>query len=188
MRLYDSRDGEMSEWLKEHAWKACVGETLPWVRIPLSPPTFAHAQASGPDQRLRGMVDPHAKPHTQKLLTLSKPRYAKPNTCLTTQIGEIRHRVACFRGSGPLEKFIQLPARRAVHSIFFSAALKNSQWHAITTCRPETRTCRRHTTRVGRKTFQYSSQKRQSGTQIHFATFGKDPCGRRTTRVARNTF
>src|SRR3954465_11184749 len=30
--------GEMSEWLKEHAWKACVGETLPWVRIPLSPP------------------------------------------------------------------------------------------------------------------------------------------------------
>ena len=26
--------------MKEHAWKACVGETLPWVRIPLSPPTF----------------------------------------------------------------------------------------------------------------------------------------------------
>ena len=31
----------MSEWLKEHAWKACVGETLPRVRIPLSPP-FPH--------------------------------------------------------------------------------------------------------------------------------------------------
>src|SRR5215470_6459240 len=31
----------MSEWFKEHAWKACVGETLPWVRIPLSPPNFA---------------------------------------------------------------------------------------------------------------------------------------------------
>ena len=30
----------MSEWLKEHAWKACVGETLPRVRIPLSPPFF----------------------------------------------------------------------------------------------------------------------------------------------------
>src|SRR5215217_1080991 len=30
----------MSEWLKEHAWKACVGETLPRVRIPLSPPNF----------------------------------------------------------------------------------------------------------------------------------------------------
>ena len=30
--------GEMSEWLKEHAWKACVGVTPPRVRIPLSPP------------------------------------------------------------------------------------------------------------------------------------------------------
>ena len=30
--------GEMSERLNEHAWKACVGATLPWVRIPLSPP------------------------------------------------------------------------------------------------------------------------------------------------------
>src|SRR6187549_717533 len=39
-------NGEMSEWLKEHAWKACVGETLPWVRIPLSPPTFAKTLAS----------------------------------------------------------------------------------------------------------------------------------------------
>src|SRR4029453_14079915 len=29
--------GEVSEGVKEHAWKACVGETLPWVRIPLSP-------------------------------------------------------------------------------------------------------------------------------------------------------
>src|SRR5688500_570967 len=28
----------MSEWLKEHAWKACVGETLQWDRVALSPP------------------------------------------------------------------------------------------------------------------------------------------------------
>ena len=28
----------MSERLKEHAWKACVRETVPRVRIPLSPP------------------------------------------------------------------------------------------------------------------------------------------------------
>src|SRR5258705_12492284 len=45
----------MSEWLKEHAWKACVGETLPWVRIPLSPPSFA------PDRRRR-MPSEAAKP------------------------------------------------------------------------------------------------------------------------------
>ena len=30
--------GEMSERFKEHAWKACVGATLPGVRIPFSPP------------------------------------------------------------------------------------------------------------------------------------------------------
>ena len=30
--------GEMAEWLKAHAWKACVRETVPWVRIPLPPP------------------------------------------------------------------------------------------------------------------------------------------------------
>ena len=27
----------MSEWLKEHAWKACKRESVSWVRIPLSP-------------------------------------------------------------------------------------------------------------------------------------------------------
>src|SRR5580704_11266414 len=33
-----SAHGEMAEWLKAHAWKACLGETLTRVRIPLSPP------------------------------------------------------------------------------------------------------------------------------------------------------
>ena len=28
----------MAEWLKAHAWKACIEETLSWVRIPFSPP------------------------------------------------------------------------------------------------------------------------------------------------------
>jgi hypothetical protein len=32
------RDGEVSERLKELASKASVGEILPWVRIPPSPP------------------------------------------------------------------------------------------------------------------------------------------------------
>ena len=31
--------GEMAEWFKAHAWNACIGVTLSWVRIPLSPPT-----------------------------------------------------------------------------------------------------------------------------------------------------
>jgi hypothetical protein len=32
--------GEVSERFKEHAWKACVGEILPWVQIPPSPPNY----------------------------------------------------------------------------------------------------------------------------------------------------
>ena len=32
--------GEMTEWPIVQHWKCCVGETLPWVRIPLSPPSF----------------------------------------------------------------------------------------------------------------------------------------------------
>ena len=31
----------MSEWPKEHAWKACTGVTLSRVRIPPSPPLFS---------------------------------------------------------------------------------------------------------------------------------------------------
>ena len=30
--------GEVAEWLKAHAWKACKRETVSRVRIPLSPP------------------------------------------------------------------------------------------------------------------------------------------------------
>ena len=32
--------GEVAEWLKAHAWKACKRETVSRVRIPLSPPYF----------------------------------------------------------------------------------------------------------------------------------------------------
>ena len=48
----------MSEWLKEHAWKACVGVILlPWVRIPLSPPLSRIRSSSDGEsgiQALRG--------------------------------------------------------------------------------------------------------------------------------------
>ncbi len=36
--------GEVSEWLKEHAWKVCIRETVSRVRIPLSP----HSKRIGP--------------------------------------------------------------------------------------------------------------------------------------------
>ena len=35
---FDYYYGEVSEWLKVHAWKACVGASLPGVRISPSPP------------------------------------------------------------------------------------------------------------------------------------------------------
>jgi hypothetical protein len=42
-----SSHGEMAEWLKAHAWKACVLERVPRVRIPVSPPfTFQKLRES----------------------------------------------------------------------------------------------------------------------------------------------
>src|SRR5262245_46536958 len=38
VRRHERGAGEMAEWLKAHAWKACIRETVSWVRIPLSPP------------------------------------------------------------------------------------------------------------------------------------------------------
>ena len=37
---FDHYYGEVSEWLKVHAWKACVGASLPGVRISPSPPIY----------------------------------------------------------------------------------------------------------------------------------------------------
>src|SRR5437660_4400456 len=48
----------MAEWLKAHAWKACLLERVTWVRIPLSPPafcslpTFAQTVKGDPGTRL----------------------------------------------------------------------------------------------------------------------------------------
>ena len=35
--LQSFKKGEVSEWLKEHAWKVCIWETVSRVRIPPSP-------------------------------------------------------------------------------------------------------------------------------------------------------
>ena len=45
--------GKMSEWFKVHAWKACIGESLSGVRIPLFPlqgPDALHITAGKPRQ------------------------------------------------------------------------------------------------------------------------------------------
>jgi hypothetical protein len=50
----------MAEWLKAHAWKACVRETVPWVRIPLSPPVkeFSYFLTSRQGGFLRHRANP----------------------------------------------------------------------------------------------------------------------------------
>jgi hypothetical protein len=52
MPLQERAPGEMAEWLKAHAWKACVRETVPWVRIPLSPPVLRHSFPQYPIVRI----------------------------------------------------------------------------------------------------------------------------------------
>src|SRR6185295_778368 len=46
----ENKAGAVSEWFKEHAWKACRRVTVTWVRIPPAPPfvtiTF-HYRSSG---------------------------------------------------------------------------------------------------------------------------------------------
>src|SRR5260370_14441003 len=36
----------VAEWLKAHAWKACLRETLTWVRIPPPPPCIYNSLVS----------------------------------------------------------------------------------------------------------------------------------------------
>ena len=38
----DNLIGEMAEWLKAPAWKACILLKVSRVRIPFSPPTFSY--------------------------------------------------------------------------------------------------------------------------------------------------
>lgn len=39
VNLLPFEKGDLSEWLKEHAWKVCIRETVSRVRIPQSPQT-----------------------------------------------------------------------------------------------------------------------------------------------------
>ncbi len=42
-----ARLGEVSEWLKEHAWKVCIRLRVSRVRIPLSPPNIIPMMSYG---------------------------------------------------------------------------------------------------------------------------------------------
>ena len=44
--LQNLMTGEVAEWLKAHAWKACMRETVSGVRIPFSPHKLVLLQKS----------------------------------------------------------------------------------------------------------------------------------------------
>jgi hypothetical protein len=44
--------GEVLEWSNRHAWRACVGFSRPWVRIPPSPPITSRRSKWGNEQSL----------------------------------------------------------------------------------------------------------------------------------------
>ncbi len=49
--------GEVAEWLKAHAWKACKGVTLSWVRIPFSPPSNKIHLSTEINRNLKGQLN-----------------------------------------------------------------------------------------------------------------------------------
>src|SRR5262245_21945770 len=53
----------MAEWLKAHAWKACIRESVSWVRIPLSPPAFFAYAPAPAGNRLPLELQLHSKLH-----------------------------------------------------------------------------------------------------------------------------
>ncbi len=64
--------GEVAEWLKAHAWNACIRETVSRVRIPLSPPLIC-SMALKILQSLRYLsAYPHYLPH---FLGLMRPEF-----------------------------------------------------------------------------------------------------------------
>src|ERR1041385_1189254 len=96
------RHGEVSEWLKEHAWKACVGETLPWVRIPPSPPLS------------------QAKFDLRRSCRQKSPNWpgihvGRPRTGLRRIVDQAAHRQLCliFLQSAPPQSGFDKPSRPA---------------------------------------------------------------------------
>ena len=93
--------GEMAEWLKAHAWKACLLERVTWVRIPLSPPASLNCRETPPP--FLPKTAKHA--HLSRYLP-GKPDWRErtaqdevPSTCLLFSGGHMRGPVST-RASG----------------------------------------------------------------------------------------
>src|SRR5262245_11041102 len=95
----------MSEWFKEHAWKACVGETLPRVRIPLSPPAnlfYLHDFAISPCA-VSTMSPPRGRTTGESSSRIALSSAAGDGTCRLPLVEHQPHRLG-------LEVLVKLPA------------------------------------------------------------------------------
>ena len=65
--------GGMAEWLKALAWKACIRETVSWVRIPLPPPTRRSQMFAAVLEALGWRNPKHAAQWESTLKTYAEP-------------------------------------------------------------------------------------------------------------------
>src|SRR5262249_4141971 len=97
------RSGGMAEWLKAHAWKACIRETVSWVRIPLPPPTHPCVQKSSFCWRSRRLTPESAGEGSHSVLNecagektpLVEPRIA------TSRLAALHGRIGVRHELGP---------------------------------------------------------------------------------------
>ena len=119
--------GEMSEWLKEHAWKACVGETLPRVRIPLSPPiNFCCCYALPPSVYPRchdvATTGEHLRRLQQPNRAVRRPRTEMHVTLRRRQVGMSRQSLIARAGAPNIAKWEQNVWRGMCGPLFGSPA------------------------------------------------------------------
>lgn len=73
------RHGEVSEWLKEHAWKVCIQETVSRVRISPSPPNSIYVKALTFLAKLRAFSCPSdSSAHLGATATARRPAPSRP--------------------------------------------------------------------------------------------------------------
>ncbi len=108
--------GEVAEWLKAHAWNACIRETVSRVRIPLSPPL----SCSEPEMRLPwgGFFFLFQR----RLAEASEPRRLAPGSISVSECPLVSNRANLAR-PGSASRSPAFPAGFAVRSTMHSTGV-----------------------------------------------------------------
>jgi putative endonuclease len=94
----------MSEWSIEHAWKACVRETVPRVRIPFSPPAFAPPETRAElrlGQRFALAVNNASRPRMRRRTSIFANLRSLPNR------RNCRHQFGLVAHCEPLRRIVR---------------------------------------------------------------------------------